>query len=84
MKIKDRVALTSDTVSRVINSAAISEILRVYSMSVQRELDALSDEDFISSLESAGYLDLLEKHTTGEVFDSRVEVDGFSLEKGIY
>lgn len=62
MEIKNREKLVSDTISRVINNAPISEILRVYSLAVQSELDRLSDDELIAAIEKAGYLDLIEDH----------------------
>lgn len=63
MAINDRKALTGEAVGRVINSAPVSELLRVYSIALHAELERLTDEELISSLETAGYLDLIEKYT---------------------
>lgn len=67
MEISNREELVSETISRVINNAPVSEVLRVYSLAVQSELEKLSDEDLLSSLQNAGYLDLVERYTQGEL-----------------
>lgn len=67
MEIKDRKELVNSAISRVINNAPISEILRVYSMAVQTELEKLSDTELVNSVLGAGYMDLIEKHVEGEL-----------------
>lgn len=66
MKINDKTALISEAISRVVNNAPVSEILRVYSLALQAELDKMDDEKLVNSLETAGYLDLLKKYTDME------------------
>lgn len=63
MKINNKTALVTEAISRVVNNAPVSEVLRVYSLVLQAELDKMEDEQLLSSLETAGYLDLLEKYT---------------------
>lgn len=66
MEITDREGLVAETISRVINNAPISEILRVYSLAVKNELDKLSDDELMSSVNTAGYSDLVEKYAKAE------------------
>lgn len=70
MEIKDREGLVAETISRVINNAPINEILRVYSVAVRNELDKLSDEKLIESIETAGYSDLVEKYAPADSEES--------------
>lgn len=70
--IENRTELVSETISRVINNAPVSEILRVYSLAVQNEIDKLDDEGLISALETAGYVDLIEKYTSMEQIEQLV------------
>lgn len=63
MAINDKAGLVNEAISRVINNAPVSELLRVYSLALQAEIEKMSDEEFLSSLENAGYTDLLEKYT---------------------
>jgi hypothetical protein len=65
MQINDRNALVSETITRVLNNAPVSEVLRVYSLAIQHELDKLSDEELTAAIQNAGYLDLVEKYTEG-------------------
>jgi hypothetical protein len=62
MQIADRPGLVSETVSRVINNAPVSEVLRVYSMAVQSELDDFDDMELLEAVGKAGYSDLVEKY----------------------
>lgn len=72
MTIENRSDLVSETISRVINNAPVSEILRVYSMAIQNEIDKLNDEELISAVEKAGYLDLVEKYVPSEQLEQLV------------
>jgi hypothetical protein len=65
MQINDRNALVSETITRVLNHAPVSEVLRVYSLAIQHELEKLSDEELTAAIQNAGYLDLVEKYTEG-------------------
>lgn len=67
MKITNKTELVNETISRVINNAPISEILRVYSMAIQGRLEELSDTELVESLINAGYMDLIEKYVEGEL-----------------
>lgn len=67
MKVTNKTELVNETISRVINNAPISEILRVYSMAVQSRLEELSDTELVESLINAGYMDLIEKYVEGEL-----------------
>lgn len=64
MAINDKPALINEAISRVINNAPVSEVLRVYSLALQAELERMEDEEILSSLENAGYSDLIEKYTS--------------------
>lgn len=76
MTTEERGNLIGDTVTRVINSAPVSEILRVYSLALQNELDKLSDNEIRDALLNAGYIDIVEKY-----FDSEgIEDEGISEE----
>lgn len=68
MEITDRENLLNETISRVINNAPVSEVLRHYSVSVQEQLSRLSDEELIDALHNAGYTDILEKFTENSSF----------------
>lgn len=57
-----RKELTNEVVSRVLNNAPVSEVLRVYSLSVQSALEGLSEGDLFESLLKAGFTDLVEKY----------------------
>jgi len=72
MTIENRAELVSETVSRVLNNAPVSEILRVYSLAVQNEIDKLNDYDLIMAVERAGYLDLLEKYASVEELEQLI------------
>lgn len=63
MTINNKSELISETVSRVVNNAPVSELLRVYAESLRIHIESLSDEDLEKSLENAGYTDLIEKYT---------------------
>ena len=63
MAIENKAEFVSEVVSRVINNAPISEILRVYSLFVQEGISELSDEDLLEAVLKAGYTDLLEKYS---------------------
>lgn len=63
MEPSNREALVSETISRVINNAPVSEILRVYSLAVQNELNTLTDEELLEAVQNAGYLDLVSKYS---------------------
>lgn len=67
MEIKDRTELTNQFISRVINQAPVSEVLRVYSMALQKQVEEYSDEDLIMALVSAGCNDLIEQYVDGEI-----------------
>lgn len=67
MKITNKTELVNETISRVINNAPISEILRVYSMAIQGRLEELSDTELVESLINAGYMDLIETYVEGEL-----------------
>lgn len=62
MEILNKEQLISNTVSRALNNAPVSEILRVYSLALQNEIAQMSDVDLFEALNSAGYTDLIEKH----------------------
>lgn len=62
MNIENKSQLISEIISRVVNNAPVSELLRVYSESLRVHVESLSDEDLIKSLENAGYLDLIEQY----------------------
>jgi hypothetical protein len=64
MTLENRTDLVSETISRVINNAPVSEILRVYSLAVQGEIEKLSDEELVSAVENAGYTDLITKYVS--------------------
>lgn len=63
MEIKNKEALLGEAVSRVLNNAPVSELLRVYSLALHAELERMSEEELLGSLENAGYQDLIEKYT---------------------
>lgn len=66
MEIQNRADLVNETIGRVINNAPVSEVLRVYSLALQAELDGMTDDELLSSLLTAGYNDLIEKYSSGE------------------
>lgn len=66
MTIENKAQFVSEVISRVINNAPVSEVLRVYSLSVQAAIEELSDEDLLESVLKAGYTDLLEKYSCVE------------------
>ena len=77
MKITDRESLLNETISRVINNAPVSEVLRHYSVSVQEQLSRLSDEELVEALHNAGYVDILSKFTEEPLnFDEGEEGEG--------
>jgi hypothetical protein len=73
MTIENRTELVSETISRVINNAPVSEVLRVYSLAVQNEIEKLDDGELLSALETAGYVDLIEKYTSAEQVEQLVQ-----------
>ena len=80
MDKETRENLTNEVISRVLNNAPITEVLRVYSLSVQSGLESLSEGDLLESILKAGYTDILEKYSdleqlvTGE-YDEEDEDD---------
>jgi hypothetical protein len=62
MEKENRESLTNEMLSRVLNLAPVSEVLRVYSLSVQNTLDAMSESELLESCLKAGYTDLIEKY----------------------
>jgi hypothetical protein len=62
MDQETRQELTNEVVSRVLNNAPASELLRVYSLSVQSALEGLSEEGLFECLLNAGFTDLVEKY----------------------
>lgn len=63
MDKETRENLTNEVISRVLNNAPITEVLRVYSLSVQSGLESLSEGDLLESILKAGYTDILEKYS---------------------
>jgi hypothetical protein len=63
MDKETRENLTNEVISRVLNNAPITEVLRVYSLSVQSGLESLSEGDLLESVLKAGYTDILEKYS---------------------
>jgi hypothetical protein len=80
MTIKDKPEFVNEVISRVINNAPISEVLRVYSLSVKAAIDELDDDGFFQSVLNAGYTDLIEKYADLDDLDEFVE--GFSGSEG--
>lgn len=68
METKQREHLVNEVISRVINTAPINEVIRVYSLSVQKSLEVLSDQDLLEEVLKAGYTDILEKYSNLEEF----------------
>ena len=68
MTIENRKELESEVVSRILNNAPVSELLRIYSLSLQASLSDLDDADFLQAVLNSGFTDLLEKYTTPEMF----------------
>jgi hypothetical protein len=68
MAIENKEEFLSQVISRVINNAPVSEVLRVYSLSVKAAIADLSEEDLIESVLKAGYTDLLEEFVNPEDF----------------
>jgi hypothetical protein len=66
MDKETRESLTNEVISRVLNNAPITEVLRVYSLSVQSGLESLSEGDLLESILKAGYTDILEKYSNLE------------------
>lgn len=77
MSIENRKEFQTEIIGRVLNSAPVSEILRVYSLFLQSELEKLDDEDFLQAALNAGYTDLIEKYSSAEAFfeSENVEAD---------
>lgn len=70
MTISNKDDLINDTVSRVVNNAPVSELLRVYAESLKVHIGGLSDEQLMESLQNAGYADLIEQYFTEDTEDS--------------
>ena len=70
MTISNKDDLINDTVSRVVNNAPVSELLRVYAESLKVHIGGLSDEQLMESLQNAGYTDLIEQYFTEDTEDS--------------
>lgn len=64
MEISNKEGLIGETVSRVINNAPVSELLRVYAESLRAHISGLSDEELIQSIQNAGYEDLIEEYVS--------------------
>lgn len=60
MKIKNREELTNEITSLILNNTPIREVLRVYSLALQQELNSLDDEALVEQLRQAGYGEFLE------------------------
>lgn len=73
MNIENKSELINEIISRVVNNAPVSELLRVYSESLRVHVESLSDEDLIKSLENAGYTDLIEQYAPAGAAESLPE-----------
>jgi hypothetical protein len=73
MTIKDKPEFVNEVISRVINNAPISEVIRVYSLSVKAAIDELDDDGFFQAVLNAGYTDLIEKYADLDDLDEFVE-----------
>ena len=80
MTIKDKPEFVNEVISRVINNAPISEVLRVYSLSVKAAIDELEYDGFFQAVLNAGYTDLIEKYADSDDLDEFV--GGFVSDEG--
>lgn len=75
MEIENRTELMSEAISLIINSAPISEVLRVYSLALQNELNNMDDVTLASALVNAGYSTLADKYNLVEISESFIVPD---------
>lgn len=75
MEIENRTELVSEAISLIINSAPISEVLRVYSLALQNELNSMDDVTLSSALVNAGYSTLAEKYNLLGILEDHSEAD---------
>lgn len=66
MTIENKAELINETIARVVNNAPVSELLRVYAENLRAHVESLPEEDFLQSLEKAGYTDLIAKYALSE------------------
>ena len=69
MEILNKEQLISDTISRALNNAPVSEVLRVYSLALQNELSQRNDTELFEALLAAGYNDLIKRHFPTEALE---------------
>lgn len=75
MTIENKPELVNETIARVVNNAPVSELLRVYADTLRSHVESLSDEDLITSLRNAGYLDLIAKYAPSEADSAASDSD---------
>lgn len=75
MTIENKSELINETISRVVNNAPVSELLRVYAETLRSHVESLSEEDLVASLRNAGFLDLLTKYAPSEVDSAASDSD---------
>ncbi len=68
MTIENKTEFVNEVISRVLSNAPVSEVMRVYSLSVQAAIEELDDEEFLQAVLNAGFTDLIEKYVEPEDF----------------
>ena len=80
MTIENRTEFVNELISRVLSNAPVSEVMRVYSLSVQAAIEELDDEGFLQAVLNAGYTDLIEKYSGAEAFFPEISPEDTLLE----